>query len=183
VVQKLASDANNVDTVLEVIRGVAEQTNLLALNAAIEAARAGEQGRGFAVVADEVRTLSQRTQESTVEIQNIVELLQSGAGNVVTVMEQGTDRANSASSLSSQAGDTLNIINQEVHKIEEMAQHIATAAEQQTVTVNDINRNVVSLSDMATSVSSESAQMASSGKELRRVSENLMAMINRFKLA
>ena len=183
VVQQLATDAKNVDTVLEVIRGVAEQTNLLALNAAIEAARAGEQGRGFAVVADEVRTLSQRTQESTVEIQNIVEKLQNGAQNVVVVMNQGADKANQASHLSVQAGESLNLINQEVHTIEEMAQHIATAAEQQTVTVNDINRNVVSLSDMATSVSQESAQMASSGKELRRVSENLMGMINRFKLA
>ncbi|KJY81754.1 chemotaxis protein [Vibrio galatheae] len=183
VVQKLASDARNVDTVLEVIRGVAEQTNLLALNAAIEAARAGEQGRGFAVVADEVRTLSQRTQESTLEIQNIIEKLQAGAENVVVVMNQGADKANQASVLSTQAGETLDRINKEVHTIEEMAQHIATAAEQQTVTVNDINRNVVSLSDMASSVSSESAQMASSGKELRHVSDNLMSMINRFKLA
>jgi len=183
VVQKLATDARNVDTVLEVIRGVAEQTNLLALNAAIEAARAGEQGRGFAVVADEVRTLSQRTQESTLEIQNIVEKLQTGAENVVVVMNQGAEKANQASALSSEAGQTLDKINREVHTIEEMAQHIATAAEEQTVTVNDINRNVVSLSDMASSVSSESAQMASSGKELRHVSENLMSMINRFKLA
>lgn len=183
VVQQLATDARNVDTVLEVIRGVAEQTNLLALNAAIEAARAGDQGRGFAVVADEVRTLSQRTQESTLEIQTIIEKLQNGAERVVVVMNQGAEQANQASQLSTEAGQTLDRINKEVHTIEEMAQHIATAAEQQTVTVNDINRNVVSLSDMASSVSSESAQMASSGKELRHVSENLMSMINRFKLA
>lgn len=183
VVQKLASDARNVDTVLEVIRGVAEQTNLLALNAAIEAARAGEQGRGFAVVADEVRSLSLRTHESTLEIQNIVEKLQVGAENVVKVMDQGTAKATNASELSSQAGEALNKINKEVHTIEEMNQHIATAAEEQTVTVNDINRNVVSLSDMASTVSGESNQMASSSKELGRVSDDLMAMINRFKLA
>ncbi|NOI56051.1 methyl-accepting chemotaxis protein [Vibrio coralliilyticus] len=183
VVQKLASDARNVDTVLEVIRGVAEQTNLLALNAAIEAARAGEQGRGFAVVADEVRSLSLRTHESTLEIQNIVEKLQVGAENVVKVMDQGTAKATNASELSSQAGEALNKINKEVHTIEEMNQHIATAAEEQTVTVNDINRNVVSLSDMASTVSGESTQMASSSKELGRVSDDLMAMINRFKLA
>ncbi|WP_394247396.1 methyl-accepting chemotaxis protein [Vibrio profundi] len=183
VVRQLAMDSKNVDTVLEVIRGVAEQTNLLALNAAIEAARAGEQGRGFAVVADEVRTLSLRTQESTLEIQSIVEKLQSGAENVVVVMKQGAEKAVNASQMSTEVGEVLNRINKEVHTIEEMNQHIATAAEQQTVTVNDINRNVVSLSDMASSVSSESAQMASSGKELRRVSDDLMSMIKRFKLA
>ncbi|WP_394145579.1 methyl-accepting chemotaxis protein [Vibrio atypicus] len=183
VVSQLAADARNVDTVLEVIRGVAEQTNLLALNAAIEAARAGEQGRGFAVVADEVRSLSLRTHESTLEIQSIVEKLQAGAENIVSVMDQGSEQASNASNLSTQAGNALNRINQEVHTIEEMNQHIATAAEEQTVTVNDINRNVTSLSDMASTVSEESAQMACSSKELRHVSDDLMKMINRFKLA
>ncbi|NOH72906.1 methyl-accepting chemotaxis protein [Vibrio pectenicida] len=183
VVQQLATDARNVDTVLEVIRGVAEQTNLLALNAAIEAARAGEQGRGFAVVADEVRSLSLRTHESTLEIQNIVEKLQVGAENVVKAMDHGTARATNASELSSQAGTAINKINQEVHTIEEMNQQIATAAEEQTVTVNEMNRNMVSLSDMASSVSAESAQMSSASTELDRVSDNLMSMIHRFKLA
>lgn len=183
VVSQLAADARNVDTVLEVIRGVAEQTNLLALNAAIEAARAGEQGRGFAVVADEVRSLSLRTHESTLEIQSIVEKLQVGAENIVSVMDQGSEQASNASNLSTRAGNALNRINQEVHTIEEMNQHIATAAEEQTVTVNDINRNVTSLSDMASTVSEESAQMACSSKELRHVSDDLMKMINRFKLA
>ena len=175
--------SNKIADIISVIDEIAFQTNLLALNAAVEAARAGEQGRGFAVVADEVRTLSLRTQESTLEIQSIVEKLQSGAENVVAVMNQGAEKAVNASQMSTEVGEVLNRINKEVHTIEEMNQHIATAAEQQTVTVNDINRNVVSLSDMASSVSSESAQMASSGKELRRVSDDLMSMIKRFKLA
>lgn len=183
VVTKLSEDSRNVDTVLKVIRGVAEQTNLLALNAAIEAARAGETGRGFAVVADEVRTLSQRTQESTIEIQNIVEKLQRGAESVVNVMTKGAKRAESASKLSANAGEALQRITHEVHTIESMSHHIATAAEQQTVTVNDINRNVVSLRDMSSQVSEESTQLAGSSEELRVVSENLIKMINRFKLA
>ncbi len=183
VVQKLAQDSRNVDTVLEVIRGVAEQTNLLALNAAIEAARAGEAGRGFAVVADEVRTLSLRTQESTLEIQTIVEKLQVGAENAVSVMEKGTARMESTTQLSQEAGSALDRIDVEVKTIESMNQHIATAAEQQTVTVNDINRNVVSLRDMSLSVSGESNQMADASQELNHVADELMLTIKRFKLA
>ncbi|WP_027250825.1 methyl-accepting chemotaxis protein [Photobacterium halotolerans] len=183
VVEQLAANSRNVDTVLEVIRGIAEQTNLLALNAAIEAARAGEAGRGFAVVADEVRTLSQRTQESTLEIQKIVEQLQYGAENAVKVMATGTEKAANASKISADAGEALNSINAEVQTIQAMNQHVATATEQQTLTLNDINSNVVSLKDMSLSVATESNQMAQASDELIHVSADLMTMINRFKLA
>lgn len=183
VISQLATDSRNVDTVLEVIRGIAEQTNLLALNAAIEAARAGEAGRGFAVVADEVRTLSLRTQESTIEIQTIIEKLQEGAEQAVGVMSKGAKKATNTSEISSSAGDALNEIAQEVHAIQGMNQQISAATEEQTVTVNSINQNVSSLNDGSNSLASESTQMAAASEELSQVSEDMMRMINRFKLA
>ncbi len=142
VIKKLEDDTNSVGTVLDVIRGIAEQTNLLALNAAIEAARAGEQGRGFAVVADEVRSLAQRTQESTAEIQQIIENVQSGAKNAVVVMNSGSNSTQNCVNQAQLAGNALTEITDSVNQIHQMNTQIATAAEEQTTVANDISKNI-----------------------------------------
>ncbi len=142
VIKKLEDDTNSVGTVLDVIRGIAEQTNLLALNAAIEAARAGEQGRGFAVVADEVRSLAQRTQESTAEIQQIIENVQSGAKNAVVVMNSGSNSTQNCVNQAQLAGNALTEITDSVNQIHLMNTQIATAAEEQTTVANDISKNI-----------------------------------------
>lgn len=181
-VVKLEQDALSIGGVLDVIRGIAEQTNLLALNAAIEAARAGEHGRGFAVVADEVRTLASRTQDSTEEIQRMIEQLQRGSKASADAMRHSEEKTNLVVDKVNKAGSALNSIEQSVSRIVEMNIKIATAAEEQSSVSEDINQNILSI-HMLANEASEGAQMsANKGQELAQVAESIQSMISRFRV-
>ena len=181
VIHELERDAEAIGSVLDVIRGIAEQTNLLALNAAIEAARAGEQGRGFAVVADEVRTLASRTQESTSEIQDMIDSLQSQARAAVQAINQGQDKTRTSVDNASNAGEALNAITESVTTITNMNFQIASASEEQSVVAEEINKNVVNISEVADKNASASEQLAASSNDLARLTEDLRGLVSQFK--
>lgn len=181
-INALKEDTEQIGSVLDVIKGIAEQTNLLALNAAIEAARAGEQGRGFAVVADEVRTLASRTQEATQEIQEMIERLQVGAKDAVEAMDSGQEKTHSTVEKAELAGKALTAITQAVSNIAEQNTHIATAAEEQSAVAEEINQNIVSVSTLAVQAAQGAEHTAASSQELEATAHKLQEMISMFKV-
>jgi len=179
VIRRLEGDSSRIGKVLDVIQGIAEQTNLLALNAAIEAARAGEAGRGFAVVADEVRTLAQRTAESTAEIQQIISNVQNGALEAVKAIENGQSRSESSMEHVTLAGNRLGEITLAIESIRDMNRQISTAADEQTSVAEDISRNITEITDIASANQAEVDNTSRASQTLHGLSGELNILTQR----
>ncbi|WP_437181202.1 methyl-accepting chemotaxis protein [Pseudomonas oryzihabitans] len=180
-VQTLEGQVREIGKVLEVIRGIAEQTNLLALNAAIEAARAGEQGRGFAVVADEVRALAHRTQGSTGEIERMMSAVRSSAEEAVSAMHKSQSLAGDTQERANRAGEALNRITTGVAQIEERNLVIASAAEEQAQVAREVDRNLVNIQDLSTQTATGAQQTAASSQELSRLANSFQGLVAQFR--
>ena len=181
-IQNLASEVQNISTVLDVIRSISEQTNLLALNAAIEAARAGEAGRGFAVVADEVRTLAHRTQTSTREIEQMIATVQSNAEQAADVMRSSTAKAQDNLTITQASGDVLEEIFSAIGEINERNLVIASAAEEQAQVAREVDRNLVAIRDLSAQSAAGALQTNSASHELSRLAVDLNALVGRFSI-
>jgi len=179
-VEGLAAQGRDIGKVLDVIRSIAEQTNLLALNAAIEAARAGEAGRGFAVVADEVRALAHRTAQSTTEIEQMVAGIQTRTGDAVQSMSRNTDSTRTTLSLANSAGDALELITEAIAQINERNLVIASASEEQAQVSREVDRNLVNIRDLAAQTAAGANQTSAASHELSRLAVDLKAMVARF---
>lgn len=182
VIHELASDTNNIGSVLDVIKGIADQTNLLALNAAIEAARAGEQGRGFAVVADEVRTLAKRTQDSTSEIQQMIERLQAASEKAVSVMDVSRARTKGCVDNTNNVGNSLEKISQSVGAIGDVNLMIASATEQQNSAISEITHNISQITENIEQTASGASDTALKSGQMADMTSNISTMVGKFKV-